>query len=72
MYYYFGMDRGTKNATDGISWLQNGDGALGEARDILHRIKELTIQALNDADTDEDKAALQMGFMLRQRWKKKY
>ena len=57
-----GLDRGTKNATDGISWLQTGDGALGEVHDILHRMKELTVQALNDTNTDEDKAALQMEF----------
>ncbi len=57
-----GLDRGTKNAADGVSWIQTGDGALDEVHGILHRMKELTIQALNDTNTDEDKAALQMEF----------
>lgn len=51
-----GLDRGTKNASDGVSWIQTGDGALGEVQGILHRMKELTILALNDTNTDEDKA----------------
>ncbi len=57
-----GLDMGTKNATDGISLIQVGDGALGEVQSILHRMKELTIQSLNDTNTAEDKAALQMEF----------
>lgn len=52
-----GLDMGTKNATDGISLIQVGDGALGEVQSILHRMKELTIQSLNDTNTAEDKAA---------------
>lgn len=54
-----GLDRGTQNGQDGVSWVQTGDGALDEVHDILHRMKELTIQALNDTNTDEDRAALQ-------------
>lgn len=54
-----GLDRGTHNGQDGISWIQTGDGALNEVHSILHRMKELTVQALNDTNTEEDRAALQ-------------
>ncbi len=54
-----GLDKGTQNGQDGISWVQTGDGALNEVHDILHRMKELTVQSLNDTNTDEDRAALQ-------------
>lgn len=54
-----GLDRGTRNGQDGVSWVQVGDGALGEVQAILHRMKELTVQALNDTNTDADRAALQ-------------
>ena len=54
-----GLDQGTENAQDGISWVQTGDGALNEVHDILHRMRELTVQALNDTNSEEDRAALQ-------------
>lgn len=57
-----GLDRGTLNARDGVSWVQIGDGALGEVQDILHRMKEITIQSLNDTNTPQDRAALQAEF----------
>lgn len=57
-----GLNRGTKNAQDGISWLQTGDGALNEVHDILHRMRELAVQSLNDTNTLQDKAALEMEF----------
>ena len=57
-----GLMKGTKNVEDGISWVQTGDGALNEAHDILHRMTELTIQSLNDTNTDSDRMALEMEF----------
>ena len=54
-----GLNRGADNGQDGISWIQTGDGALNEVHSILHRMKELTVQALNDTNTEEDRAALQ-------------
>lgn len=55
-----GLDKGTANSKDGISYLQTADGALGEVHDMLHRMKELAIQASNDTNTDADRDALQM------------
>ena len=57
-----GLDQGTKNVQDGASWVQTGDGALHEAQAIMHRMTELTIQSLNDTNTDEDRMALEMEF----------
>lgn len=57
-----GLNQGTENAKNGISWVQTGDGALGEIHDIMHRMKELAIQSLNDTNTAEDRAALQSEF----------
>ena len=57
-----GLNKGTQNGQDGVSWVQIGDGALDEVHDILHRMKELTIQSLNDTNTPADRAALQSEF----------
>ncbi len=57
-----GLDRGTKNMEDGASWVQTGDGALDDAHAILHRMTELTIQSLNDTNTDLDRMALEKEF----------
>ena len=51
-----GLDQGTKNVQDGVSWVQTGDGALDDAHAIMHRMTELTIQSLNDTNTDEDRS----------------
>ena len=57
-----GLDQGTENAVDGVSWVQIGDGALNEAHDILHRMTELTVKALNETNTDSDKMAMELEF----------
>lgn len=57
-----GLNRGSRNAEDGISWMQTGDGALNEVHAMLHRMSELAIQSLNDTNTEEDRAALQQEF----------
>jgi hypothetical protein len=54
-----GLNKGSNNGEDGVSWVQVGDGALNEVHSILHRMKELTVQALNDTNTEDDRAALQ-------------
>ena len=57
-----GLNQGTENAMDGVSWSQIGDGALEEAQDILHRMTELTIKSLNETNTEEDRAYMEMEF----------
>lgn len=57
-----GLNQGTANAQDGISWVRIGDGALNEAHDILHRMTQLTVKSLNETNTDEDREMMQMEF----------
>lgn len=57
-----GLDQGTDNAVDGVSWTQIGDGALDEASAILHRMTQLSIKALNETNTAEDRMAMEMEF----------
>ena len=54
-----GLNKCDGNIQDGISLLQVADGAMGEIDDILHRLKELSIQGMNDTNTDEDVEAIQ-------------
>ena len=62
-----GLNQGTENAQDGISWVQIGDGALNEVHDMLHRMTELSVQSLNDTYTAEDRAAMEAEFSELQR-----
>lgn len=42
------------NLEDSISLIQTAEGALSECMDILQRMNELTVRALNDTNTPED------------------
>ena len=50
-----GLEQGTKNTVDGISWCQIGDGAMGEVDDMIHRINELAVKGANGTLTDTDR-----------------
>lgn len=54
-----GLKKASTNAQQGISYIQIADGALGELHSILHRGRELCIQAANDTNTDVDREAIQ-------------
>lgn len=54
-----GLNKGASNIQDGISLVQVADGALQEVHNMLHRMKELAVQAANDTNTAADRAALQ-------------
>lgn len=53
-----GLERASDNIQDGISYVQTADGALGEVHDMLHRIRELSIQSANDTNTVGDRYAI--------------
>lgn len=53
------LDQASQNASDGVSVLQIADGALNEVTSILQRMRELSVQAANDTNCQEDKAAIQ-------------
>lgn len=56
-----GLEMAKKNAQDGISLIQTAEGALHETQSMIHRIRELAIQAANDTYlTEGDRQAIQM------------
>ena len=54
-----GLNRASDNIQDGISLIQVADGALNETHAVLQRMRELSVQAANDTNTDDDRAAIQ-------------
>jgi flagellin len=54
-----GLNQASSNAQDGISLIQTAEGALQESHSILQRMRELTIQAANGTETDEDRGNIQ-------------
>jgi len=54
-----GLNQAVRNANDGISLAQTGEGALQEATNILQRIREIAVQAANDTNTASDRKSLQ-------------
>ena len=54
-----GLDKSCTNISDGISFVQTGEGALNEVHALLGRMKELTVQAANDTNCDSDRQAIQ-------------
>jgi flagellin len=55
-----GLRRAEKNAEDGISFIQTTEGYLAETQAILHRLRELAIQASNGIYTAEDRMQIQV------------
>lgn len=51
-----GLNQATRNAQDGISFLQTAEGALTEVSDMLTRMKELAVQVKNGTYSNDDKA----------------
>lgn len=54
-----GLNRASDNAADGISVIQTAEGALSEVEAILQRMRELSVQAANDTNTNDDRAQIQ-------------
>ncbi|ONI44536.1 hypothetical protein AN641_07060 [Candidatus Epulonipiscioides gigas] len=55
-----GLNQASRNAQDGISLIQTAEGALGENHDMLKRMREMAIQAMNDTYTEEDRQKLNL------------
>ena len=55
-----GMNRASRNAQDGISFIQTTEGYLQETTDIIQRIRELAVQSSNGIYTDEDRMQIQV------------
>ncbi len=55
-----GLNQASDNASNGISFIQLTEGYLQEAQDILHRLRELAVQAANGIYSDEDRMQIQV------------
>jgi len=55
-----GLNQATKNIENGISFIQTTEGYLGETQDILHRMRELSVQGANGVYTSEDRMQIQV------------
>ncbi|HEX7115023.1 MAG TPA: flagellin hook IN motif-containing protein, partial [Steroidobacter sp.] len=53
-----GLNQAARNANDGISLAQTGEGALAEITQNLQRVRELAVQAANSTNSASDRAAL--------------
>src|SRR5258708_27372370 len=53
-----GLGQATRNAQDGISMIQTGQGALHETATILQRMRALTVEGGNDKRQASDRGRL--------------
>lgn len=55
-----GLNQASRNAQDGISFIQTAEGYLNETTAALQRVRELSIQAANGIYTPEDRMQIQV------------
>src|SRR5574344_1089880 len=55
-----GLNQASKNASNGISFIQTTEGYLQETTDIMQRIRELAVQSSNGIYSDEDRLQVQV------------
>ncbi|MEI6385312.1 MAG: flagellin [Spirochaetota bacterium] len=55
-----GLNQASKNAANGISFLQTTEGYLNETQDILQRMRELSVQSSNGIYSAEDRMQIQV------------
>ena len=55
-----GLNQASRNAANGISFIQTTEGYLQETTDIIQRIRELAVQASNGIYSDEDRMQIQV------------
>lgn len=53
-----GMTQAARNANDGISLAQTTEGALEEVTENMQRIRELTVQAKNGTNSEDDRKSI--------------
>lgn len=53
-----GIKVASRNAQDGVSLVQTAEGALTEVHSILHRMRDLAVQAANDTNNTDSRAAI--------------
>ena len=55
-----GLNQASRNAQNGISFIQTTEGYLQETTDIVHRIRELAVQSSNGIYSAEDRMQIQV------------
>ena len=55
-----GLNQAVRNASDGISLVQTAEGAIDTYTQICQRIRELSIQASSDVNSDQNRASIQL------------
>lgn len=55
-----GLNQASRNAADGVSFIQTSEGYLQESQDILQRLRELAVQSSNGIYTQEDRMQIQV------------
>jgi flagellin len=55
-----GLNQASKNAQNGISFIQTTEGYLQETTDIVQRIRELAVQSSNGIYAEEDRMQIQV------------
>lgn len=55
-----GLNQASRNAGDGISFIQSTEGYLQETSDVLLRVRELAVQSSNGIYTAEDRMQIQV------------
>ncbi|MDO7716748.1 MAG: hypothetical protein MUQ14_03595, partial [Burkholderiaceae bacterium] len=56
------LNMAVRNAGDAISLIQTAEGATGEITDMLQRMRELSIQAINDTNNGDQRSYLDLEF----------
>ncbi len=55
-----GLNQASRNAADGVSFIQTTEGFLQVSQDILQRLRELAVQSANGIYTNEDRMQIQV------------
>jgi len=55
-----GLNAANKNIENAVSFIQTSEGYLNETQDILHRMRELSVQSANGIYSQEDRAQIQV------------
>jgi flagellin len=55
-----GLQQASRNAQNGISFIQTAEGYLAETESIIHRLRDLAVQASNGIYTAQDRTMIQV------------
>jgi len=55
-----GLNQAEKNIQNGVNFIQTAEGYLQETQDVLHRLRELSVQSANGIYSDEDRMMIQV------------